>query len=369
VALIVGSIACALWRRTSGSQKKHAWHLFGWLSLLVLLSSIVGIINSASSLRSRDLNLEARQFQNEMENLISFQNIRLHQAKLLSQSFFWLGVSYISDGLEVLFVTSAKLLVLERLTAFAYLTAIPGLTEEFRDRVLKTQSFLFRFIAACNLVGIGFRCASSHFSLASADVFRASVQAYEQGNTVLGDSKFTEAYTVYERGTVYVTLESTVEAFVLTVIVLVFFVVVARCINRVRELGVSAANSSLQVIGIIQQRSAELQLKMFGTTLVIFLSFLLHACFNFFVVSLNVNVTFNDNCRFVFGCPQGRCDNCQCYWRPAYSWLDFTPQPETAVKIVSGPVTLLVALWGMTNQRTRQALLSKVSQGSIGSEL
>jgi hypothetical protein len=28
---------------------------------------------SASSLRSRDLNLEARQFQNEMENLISFQ--------------------------------------------------------------------------------------------------------------------------------------------------------------------------------------------------------------------------------------------------------------------------------------------------------
>jgi hypothetical protein len=49
---------------------------------------------------------------------------------------------------------------------------------------------------------------------------------------------------------------------------------------------------------------------MFGTTLVIFLSFVLHACFNFFVVSLNVNVTFNDNCRFVFGCPQGRCGKC-----------------------------------------------------------
>ncbi len=39
---------------------------------------------------------------------------------------------------------------------------------------------------------------------------------------MLGDSKFTEAYIVYERGTVFVTLESTVEAFVLTVIVLVF---------------------------------------------------------------------------------------------------------------------------------------------------
>jgi hypothetical protein len=88
----------------------HNSFSFGWLSLLVLLSSIVGIINSgaltfpshfphipynatakstinqivnsyflphatvsASSLRSRDLNLEARQFQNEMENLISFQ--------------------------------------------------------------------------------------------------------------------------------------------------------------------------------------------------------------------------------------------------------------------------------------------------------
>ena len=45
---------------------------------------------------------------------------------------------------------------------------------------------------------------------------------------MLGDNKFTEAYIVYERGAVFVTLESTVEAFVLTVIVLVFSLVGVR---------------------------------------------------------------------------------------------------------------------------------------------
>jgi hypothetical protein len=35
-------------------------------------------------------------------------------------------------------------------------------------------------------------------------------------------------------------------------------------------------------------------------------------------------------------------------------WNTFTPQFETAIAIVSGPVTLLVALWGMTSARTRE---------------
>jgi hypothetical protein len=53
-----------------------------------------------------------------------------------------------------------------------------------------------------------------------------------------------------------------------------------------------------------------------------------------------------------------RCaDERQCELRRVYWWNTFTPQFETAIMIVSGPVTLLVALWGMTSARTREVQL------------
>ncbi len=51
-------------------------------------------------------------------------------------------------------------------------------------------------------------------------------------------------------------------------------------------------------------------------------------------------------------------DNRQCFWRKIYSWNNFTPQLESAIMILSAPVTLLVALWGMTSARTREVCRS-----------
>jgi hypothetical protein len=45
-------------------------------------------------------------------------------------------------------------------------------------------------------------------------------------------------------------------------------------------------------------------------------------------------------------------------WRRIYWWNNFTPQFEAAIMIVSAPITLLVALWGMTSARTRDVCMS-----------
>ncbi len=39
---------------------------------------------------------------------------------------------------------------------------------------------------------------------------------------------------------------------------------------------------------------------------------------------------------------------------PIYWWNEFTPQFEIVVIVLSSPVTMLVALWGMTSARARQ---------------
>jgi len=46
--------------------------------------------------------------------------------------------------------------------------------------------------------------------------------------------------------------------------------------------------------------------------------------------------------------------DCQCPWLPVYWWNEFTPQFEIVVILLSSPLTLMVALWGMTSARARQ---------------
>ena len=116
---------------------------------------------------------------------------------------------------------------------------------------------------------------------------------------------------------------------------------------------------------------------MYGTISVVFFTFLFRACYQFFLIAILANVSFNDQCTFVVGCnrcngkshyrhsvlasstptrPTHHADNCQCQWRPIFSWLDFTPLLEVVVETVSGPVALLVALWGMTTDRMLQLM-------------
>lgn len=57
--------------------------------------------------------------------------------------------------------------------------------------------------------------------------------------------------------------------------------------------------------------------------------------------------TCNDACTNTFGLIQ--------------LWIFFTCQLETCVVLVSSPLTLLVALWGMTSDRFRQLMASGMS--------
>ena len=45
-------------------------------------------------------------------------------------------------------------------------------------------------------------------------------------------------------------------------------------------------------------------------------------------------------------------------WEVIQFWLEFTPEFQLIVELISSPLTLLVALWGMTSERTLQHMRS-----------
>jgi len=49
--------------------------------------------------------------------------------------------------------------------------------------------------------------------------------------------------------------------------------------------------------------------------------------------------------------------------------MDFTPQLQLSVVLISSPLALLVALWGMTSQRTLQLIAAGGSASANGSLL
>ena len=45
-------------------------------------------------------------------------------------------------------------------------------------------------------------------------------------------------------------------------------------------------------------------------------------------------------------------------WQLILYWLEFTPEFQLSVVLISSPLAMIVALWGMTSDRTLQAMQS-----------
>jgi hypothetical protein len=64
-------------------------------------------------------------------------------------------------------------------------------------------------------------------------------------------------------------------------------------------------------------------------------------------------------------CPgvTSRCDaSCYNIFSHINEWLIYTPEFQVTIVLISSPLTLLVALWGMTSSKTLQKLKSSLEQ-------
>ena len=64
-------------------------------------------------------------------------------------------------------------------------------------------------------------------------------------------------------------------------------------------------------------------------------------------------------------CPgvTGFCDpSCHNVFTHIQQWAILTPEFQVTIVLVSSPLTLLVALWGMTSEQTLHAMKSKVQE-------
>jgi hypothetical protein len=156
-----------------------------------------------------------------------------------------------------------------------------------------------------------------------------------------------------QRGGSILSVQSFCEVAVLLLIVVAFAVVGVLSARRVsaRLLGVDAASAAAATGRALRRR-------MLGTTAFVFVTFVLRAAFStMFAVAYQFRVG-NKPCDI--------CDECRDVFTHMSVWMAYTPEFQVLIVLVSSPVALLVALWGMTSNATlhlmqssqREALLS-----------
>jgi len=290
-----------------------------------------------------------------MQFLVLFFSARNHSYASTAQKFslfaqeqHWLAVYYITYAIAFLCLSVAKLMALDQMMNFAV-----SKSRDMPRRWVIWGRVVMAGVVVGNVVGMGGNVAAAVYFEQAAQSYRAASAAasaaYPANNTadffILGDQQQGLAVSTSA-------VQLFCEVAVLLLIIVAFAVTGAACRRRF---------TSAQLNDTAEGR--QLWRQIVGTAGFVFVTFLLRAVYStMFAVS---NELQNDD----FLCPRSKNndsnnnDSCRGPCHNLYSlmqyWLLYTPEFQLSVELISSPLTLLVALWGMTSKHTLRLMQSR----------
>ena len=330
------------WRRMEEEDRGRVWRLYGWFTALMACGSCVGAVAWAAYMMS----------------LVNFLKGTASEDLAEATSLFvllysWRSAFFVTYAVEFLCLSAAKLMVLDRMSVFA----VPQGT-----RPQKLWALAGRVVMAVavlgNAVGLAANAAAAVHYQKAAQVMGTASAYYAANNIKDGDNFYLISQQEAQRGGSIVSVQSFSEVAVLLLIVVAFAVVGVLSARRVSAwlLGVDAASAAAAT-----GRAARLQ--MVATTAFVFVAFVLRAAF-----STMFAVAFQWRDRITESCP-GDCDECHSAYYLITIWMAYTPEFQLMIVLVSSPVALLVALWGMTSKATLQLMKSSKRQALVSLQL
>ncbi len=305
------------------------WRLYGWFTGLMMFGCCFGAVTWAA----------------RMVNLVSALNgVDLASKNLLVQSYSLLEVSLhfraaftVTYAVEFLCLSTAKLMVLDRLLEFA---VVHG--DSARQIYVATGRVVIAAVVMGNAVGLAGNIASAVYTESAAAALQDTVAYLIANNTPQAlNSEATSREAVGHASSV-----SSVQAFsevaVLLLIVAAFLAAGILCARRISRLllAVSAASTA----GVVGRA---LRLQIMATAGFVFVAFILRSVFS---IMYALSYQFQDVSNQCPGSPSLCSATCYNVFTHIQRWLLSTPEFQLITVLISSPLALLVALWGMTNR-------------------
>jgi hypothetical protein len=318
-----------LWRRMGEGDRGRLWRLYGWFSGLTTCGSCFGAVAWAVN----------------MMQLVNFfkGNASARDRSLIALSLSWKSAFLVAYAVEFLCMCAAKLMVLDRMLVFA---APQG------AGMPKLWATAGRFVMAAVVLGnaaglVANAAAAVHYHTAAQTGSKASA-AYAANNTNDGYRFLITSQHEAQLGGSLASVQSFLEVAVLLLIIVAFAavgVLCARILNtRLKPIGLDAGyDAFMATVGRTLRRH------MLGTTAFIFVTFLLRSAFSaMYAVAFQLR-DIDKKCHE----ESTYCDaTCYNVYTHIAQWMNFTPEFQLIIVLVSSPVAQLVALWGMTTKST-----------------
>ena len=265
-----------------------------------------------------------------------------------------LSCSYrVTYPIEFFCLSVAKLLVLDRMMTFA-VAREHGKTERWS----KWGRVVMAVVVTGNLVGLGGNIASAVFYKEAGDLAAAVAAGFAANSTSAADddslASQTLAYTkALGLGQSTGSFQEFSEVAVLLIIIASFTVTGSICARRIAASLRTMKSQTHRVAG------QQLRLQLVSTVAAVFVTFLLRAVFStiYALASASQNIEG--------ACPNQKTKRCDtaCYTTSnlMLRWLTATPEFQAIVVLIASPLSLLVALWGMTSKR----MLLQMKQDSV----
>jgi len=319
-------------------DRGQVWLLYGWYSGLMCLGSVFGAVAWGAWM----------QFLVAVFSMFSTATPGLTLAQVESlnaQAQYWGAAFYVTYAMEFLCLSVAKLLVLHRMADFAVAKG-----DGMSRRWAVGGRVVMAVVVMGNVVGLCGNVAAAAYAKESGDLRMAASAAYAANNTDAGNKFVNLAAQKNSVAAEVGSVQQFCEVAVLLIIILAFAVVGVACARRVS----SALRNMNDAHGAAGR---QLQRQIVGTTAFVFVTFLLRAVFS--TMNALANALQNDG----VGCTHPCDPSCNNTWEMIQFWLLYTPEFQLSVVLISSPLALLVALWGMTSKRALQHM--KCSRGQM----
>jgi hypothetical protein len=367
---IAAYCACALasgvmfhrWRMLDPDYRQRIWLLYGWFSGLMLSGSCVGIVTWAAWMQSYITFYNGQVF-----DLTSNPSAAQREQYTLSlaRSRVWFALFYVAYAVEFLCLTLAKLMVLDRMAEFAKKRA----SDVSGRRLVLGKKVLIWLVISGNLVGLAANIAAAAHRLTSSESYATASAYFATNNTISGEAYLALGTSQNRLAIASLNYHYFSEVAVLMLIVVAFAYVGFTCSGQIKSslASLSSAGAASQVAAV----GKTLQLQVVSTTLVVFVAFLLRSVFS---IMWAFAFTLSDQGRDEQGdgtCPQTalqKCDPCYNDYTHLAVWMNRMPEFQTMIVLVSSPLALLVALYGMTSSYMLQ-LLKQNAPNKITKEL
>jgi hypothetical protein len=327
-----------LWWRMDEEARRRVWSLYGRFCGLMVCGSCFGAVTWAA----RMMNLE----NSFNSNGVGLSGDRVQSASLIALAYSWFALFLVMYAIEFMFLSAAGLMVLDRMSEFA-----AGQDEVTKKLWAARGLMVMAVVVLGNAVGLAANVAAAVHIQRAVEAASTSSVLLAANSTQLALEYFLLSQTEVQFSLSIAAVQSFCEVAVLLLIVAAFVVAGVVCARIV--------SSNLLIVDRASAPAAvgrELRLRMVVTTAVVFVAFVVRSGQStMFAVSRQLQDVATR-------CPgvTSPCDpSCHNVFTHITQWGASTPEFQVTIVLASSPLTLLVAMWGMTSRQTLQAMKSK----------